>query len=109
MILYRYLAEWAWSKTHSARYFKGIYELLGATDRKQQQRARKDIETALNYYLTLSTCPFTSWEYWQSVEGDGIQLIRKKPKSKKEAQLTAQVEELQKRLETVEKMTGLDD
>lgn len=107
MILYRYLAEWAWSKTNSARYFKGIYNLLGATDRKQQQRARKDIETALNYYLTLSDCPFTSWEYWQSVEGDGIQLIRKK--SKKETQLTAQVEGLQKRLETVEKMTGLDD
>lgn len=107
MILYRYLAEWAWSKTYSARYFKGIYELLGATDRKQQQRARNDIETALNYYLTLSDCPFTSWKYWQSVEGDGIQLIRKKPK--KEAQLTAQVEELQKRMETVEKMTGLDD
>lgn len=109
MILYRYLAEWAWSKTNSARYFKGIYDLLGATDRKQQQRARKDIETALNYYLTLSDCPFTSWEYWQSVEGDGIQLIRKKPKSKKEAQLTAEVKELKKRLETVEKMTGLDD
>lgn len=80
MILYRYLAEWAWSKTNSARYFKGIYELLGATDRKQQQRARNDIETALNYYLTLSYCPFTSWKYWQSVEGDGIQLIRKKSK-----------------------------
>lgn len=109
MILYRYLAEWAWSKTSGARYFKGIYELLGATDRKQQQRARKDIETALNYYLTLSNCPFTSWEYWQSVDGDGIQLIGKKPKSKKEAQLTTQIEELQKRLETVEKMTGLDD
>lgn len=107
MILYRYLAEWAWTKTKSVRYFKGIYKLLGATDRKQQQRARNDIEIALNYYLTLSNCPFTSWEYWQSVEGDGIQLIRKK--SKKESQLTAQVEELQKRLETVEKITGLDD
>ena len=106
MILYRYLAEWVWSKTNSARYFKGIYELLGATDRKQQQRARRDIEAALNYYLTLSDCPFTSWKYWQSVEGDGIQLIRKKPNSKKEAQLTAQIEELQKRLKTVEQKTA---
>lgn len=105
-ILYRYLAEWVKSKTKSARYYKRFYDLLGDTSSMQQKRTREAIEEALNYYLTLPDCPFTSWKYWQSVEGDGIQLSKM---SKNEAQLTAQVKELKKRLETVEKMTGLDD
>ena len=111
-ILYRATAEWAWSKTKSARYYEGFYELLGDTSGMQRKRTREAIEEALNYYLTLPDCPFRSWEYWQSVEGDGIQIFKKKsPKqlAKENAELTAQVEELKKRVKTVEIMTGLDD